>query len=301
MAGLCLMLAACTSDDSNEPAVPDTPETPEAPVDPTRPRVNIVSRAEGGATDTAVPLQAGLYMVNRLGEEAEELLPTGNYVDNLLLTYGGGVWTSSAPIYWLSLFMPADFYAYAPRQEAVADARQLTVSVATDQRTDEAAAQSDFLWGTVQNQMPTTEGFDLLLTHQLSRLTIVVADGAGFAEGELKDNDVSVTIGGTRTSGTADLLTGTVTAANGSTADGSCHADGNLTYTAILLPQQVPFANLIQVDWRGNKYTLQNSFTLEPSRQYTLTVRLKKTQSGLDIGIDGWDIIEEDFGGTIGG
>jgi hypothetical protein len=30
-------------------------------------------------------------------------------------------------------------------------------------------------------------------------------------------------------------------------------------------------------------------------------VKLKKTQSGFDIGITGWDIIDEDFGGVIGG
>jgi hypothetical protein len=46
---------------------------------------------------------------------------------------------------------------------------------------------------------------------------------------------------------------------------------------------------------------LQNAFKLEPKRQYTLTVKLKKTESGFDVGIEGWDILDEDFGGTVGG
>ena len=55
------------------------------------------------------------------------------------------------------------------------------------------------------------------------------------------------------------------------------------------------------MNWQGNRYTLQNAFLLEAQRQYTLTVKLKKTQSGFDIGIEGWDILPEDFGGIIGG
>ena len=53
--------------------------------------------------------------------------------------------------------------------------------------------------------------------------------------------------------------------------------------------------------WNGNPYTVQNAFNLEAKKKYTLTVKLKKTESGFDIGIDGWDIIGEDFGGTVGG
>ena len=302
MAGFCLMLAACTSDDSNEPVVPDTSETPEAPIDPTRPRVNIISRAEGGAADTAVPLQAGLYMVNYLDGKPDELLPTDNYVNNQLMTWTDDAWSTSTPIYWNGMDTRADFYAYAPYSASVDDARQLPISVNTDQRTDEAFTQSDFLWGMVQGQTPTTEGFNLTLSHLLSQLTVVVTAEAGFDANELQASDVSVTIGGTRTSATADVQTGVITIDQKATAqDVRCHTNGDLSYTAVLLPQQVPFANLIQVDWRGNKYTLQNSFTLEGRRQYTLTVKLKKTKSGFDIGIDGWDILPEDFGGTIGG
>ena len=95
------------------------------------------------------------------------------------------------------------------------------------------------------------------------------------------------------------VSTGIVTA-TGDRADVRCRNNGDLTYAAILLPQQIPFANLIKVEWNGNSYILQNSFKLEAKKQYRLTIRLNKTQGGLDVGIDGWDIIDEDFGGTVG-
>lgn len=284
-----VLFAACSSEE---------PQKPESPVDE-RTSISITTRAEDGGA--AGNLQAGLFMVNYQNGNPDELLPGNNYVHNQLLTWAKGSWQTATPIYWNDMDTPADFYAYAPYVSRVNDARKMPFSVSLDQRTDEAFAQSDLLWGTVLGQSPTASNFELTLQHQLSRLTIVVTADTGFDEGELQAGDVSVTIGGTRTAATFDLQTAAITPIDSSTADVICHPDGNLGYTAILLPQQVPFANLIQVNWQGNKYTLQNSFTLEARRQYTLTVKLKKTKSGFDIGIDGWDILPDDFGGTVGG
>ena len=284
-----LIGASCSSDDSETLNVPDDGRT----------KVNLTTRAEN--VTNGQMLQAGLYMVNYVDGQPDELLGTNNYVNNQLLIWENDTWTTDTPIYWNDMETRADFYAYAPYQTTVDNARQMTFSVKTDQRDDGNFALSDLLWGTVQGQSPTSNGFNLTLTHMLSQLTVNVIADVGFSENELKASDVSVTIGGTRTSATIDLQTGVVNVLNGSTEDVKCHSNDDLSYTAILIPQQVPFSNLIQVDWQGNRYTLQNAFRLEAQRQYTLTVKLKKTQSGFDIGIDGWDIIPEDFGGTIGG
>lgn len=284
-----LIGASCSSDDSETLNVPDDGRT----------KVNLTTRAEN--VTNGQMLQAGLYMVNYVDGQPDELLGTNNYVNNQLLIWENDTWTTDTPIYWNDMETRADFYAYAPYQTTVDNARQMTFSVKTDQRDDGNFTLSDLLWGTVQGQSPTSNGFNLTLTHMLSQLTVNVIADVGFSENELKASDVSVTIGGTRTSATIDLQTGVVNVLNGSAEDVKCHSNDDLSYTAILIPQQVPFSNLIQVDWQGNHYTLQNAFRLEAQRQYTLTVKLKKTQSGFDIGIDGWDIIPEDFGGTIGG
>lgn len=284
-----LIGASCSSDDSETLNVPDDGRT----------KVNLTTRAEN--VTNGQMLQAGLYMVNYVDGQPDELLGTNNYVNNQLLIWENDTWTTDTPIYWNDMETRADFYAYAPYQTTVDNARQMTFSVKTDQRDDGNFALSDLLWGTVQGQSPTSNGFNLTLTHMLSQLTVNVIADVGFSENELKASDVSVTIGGTRTSATIDLQTGVVNVLNGSAEDVKCHSNDDLSYTAILIPQQVPFSNLIQVDWQGNRYTLQNAFRLEAQRQYTLTVKLKKTQSGFDIGIEGWDILPEDFGGIIGG
>lgn len=275
-----------------------SPNQEESPVDNgSGNRVNISTRAEGGVSNKGV--NAGLYMVNYVDGLQDELLAAANYVNNQLLTFDDGCWNTTKPIYWMDIDTPADFYVYAPYQKNVADARALSFSVQQDQTTVEKVAQSDFLWGTLQGQSPTESSFDLTLSHMLSQLTVKVT-GAGDLAEIMQAKDVSVTIGGTKTAGKIDLATGVITP-DGEAQEVKCHSNGDLSYTAILIPQQVPFSNLIQIVWDGNPYTLQNAFKLEPKRQYTLTVRLKKTESGFDVGIDGWDIIDEDFGGTVGG
>ena len=283
--GIAALCASCSSDSSDEPVVP--PANQEG-------AVQIQTRVEGKAV--AAEVNAGLYMVNYLDGKQDNLLATANYVNNQLLTFANGVWSTATPIYWNDATTPADFYAYAPYQSKVADARAMTFSVQKDQTTTEAVAQSDFLWGTLQGQSPTESSFDLTLSHMLSQLTVKVTAAEDM---NMKAEEVSVTIGGTKTSAKIDLATGVITP-DGEAGEVKCHSNGDLSYTAILIPQQVPFSNLIQIVWNGSPYTLQNVFKLEPKRQYSLTIKLKKTESGFDIGIDGWDIIGEDFGGTVG-
>lgn len=284
--GIAALCASCSSDSSDEPVVP--PANQEG-------AVQIQTRVEGKAV--AAEVNAGLYMVNYLDGKQDNLLATANYVNNQLLTFANSVWSTATPIYWNDATTPADFYAYAPYQSKVADARAMTFSVQKDQTTTEAVAQSDFLWGTLQGQSPTESSFDLTLSHLMSQLTVKITTTEGMS---IKTDEVTVTIGGTKTTAKIDLATGTVSP-YGEVGEVKCHSNGDLSYTAILIPQQVPFSNLIQIVWNGSPYTLQNAFKLEPKRQYSLTIKLKRTESGFDIGIDGWDIIGEDFGGTVGG
>lgn len=284
--GLVLLCAACNQELPEGPVVPPTEQEG---------TVHLRTRVDGEAVATEV--NAGLYMVNYIDGRSDELLAASNYVNNQLLTFADGSWSTSQPIYWMDIDTPADFYAYAPYQSKVADARAMAFSVQKDQTSVESVAQSDFLWGTLQGQLPTESSFDLTLSHMLSQLTVKVTAAEDM---NMKAEDVSVTIGGTKVSAQIDLATGSITPI-GEAQDVKCHNNGDLSYTAILIPQQVPFSNLIKILWNGNPYTLQNAFKLEAKRQYTLTVRLKKTESGFDVGIDGWDIIDEDFGGTVGG
>lgn len=283
-------LMACSNDDAEQPVT-------EKPTDE-KTLVNLTTRGDDPVSNGQ--LQAGLFMVNYREGQPDQMWATNNYVNNQLLTWNNSGWSTESPIYWNDMETPADFYAYAPYQAIVADARAMDFHVQTNQTTAIAFAQSDFLWGTVTGQNPTDNGFELYLNHLFSQITVVVTAGAGFEDGELKSSDVAVTIGGSKTNCAIDLATGQLTL-KGTANDVMCMNNGALNYKAVLLPQQIPFANLIQVNWKGNMYTLQNSIHLEAGRQYTLTVKLKKSKSGFDVGIEGWDIIDEDFGGVVGG
>ena len=105
-----LTLTACSSDEANET---DGPQEPEVPQVETRQAVDIVTRTESGET-AGSSLQAGLYMVNYAEGRQVALQPSGNYVNNMLLSYADGSWTPDSPIYWLDTNVSADFYAYAP-------------------------------------------------------------------------------------------------------------------------------------------------------------------------------------------
>ena len=258
----------------------------------------IVTRAEQGGGNGG--LQAGLYMMNFVNGQQVSLEDTNNYVNNLLMNYGNGSWIPSASVYWQDTNVNADFYAYAPFKEDVTDARAMVHCVATDQTSEEAFHRSDLLWGAALGQSPLDGKFSLMLTHQLSLLTVVVTAGTGFSEGELTTENVAITIGGSKTLGIIDLQNGTVSA-TGEVADVKCYNNGDLSYRAVLLPQQIPFADFIQVEWNGNRYTIQQSFKLEAKKQYRLTIKLNKSQEGLDVGIDGWDDDGEDLGGTAEG
>lgn len=286
--GVIALCASCNRNAAEEEILP--PEEQEG-------TVRLLTRVEGDAVVSSI--NAGLYMVNYIDGRQDDLLASGNYVNNQLMTYADNAWSSSKPIYWMDAATPADFYVYAPYSEKVEDARAMAFSVQTDQRTLENVAKSDFLWGTIQGQSPTDNNFDLSISHMLSQLTVKVTATEDLAE-SMKTQDISVTIGGTKTDAKIDLATGTV-APEGEAKEVKCYNNGDLSYTAILVPQQVPFSNFIQIVWDGNPYTLQNACKLEPKRKYTLTVKLKKTESGFNVGIDGWDIIAEDFGGTVGG
>lgn len=257
--------------------------------------VVLVTRAEEG--ENASPVDAGLFMVLYNGEKKGFLQEDLNYVNNLLLRFSDNSWSLSEPIYWPDSETKCDFYAYAPYRENVENAKKMLFRIECDQSSDENLAKSDFLWGTIQDRTPTASGLDLRLSHMFSKLTVLVAGESGF---KISNDDVSVSIGGTYNSAIIDLESGMVTPA-GEKHDVLCNNSGNLEYTAILVPQQLAYCDFIKIDWMGMQYVLQTAMKLSPNKKYTLTVKLKKTESGFDVGIDGWDIVDEDFGGTVGG
>ena len=242
-----LLLLACCSNDEEY-----------APGNDGRQRVNISVFAENGAISNDV--KAGLYMVNYVDDIKDNLLPVGNYINNQLIVYRNNSWQSEQPIYWYDENTPADFYVYAPYRKDVENACALPSGVVTDQTTNAGMAQSDFLYGTIMREYPSESNFELKMQHHFSKMTVVITTDGTF-DG-LSAANVSVAIGGTKVESEIDLQTGAITA-TGNAQDVQCYNNGDLSYTAILVPQQVPYSNFIKIDWNGNPYILQSAFKLE--------------------------------------
>lgn len=279
-----LLFSACSSGN-------DISEVPQPPAEGPM-KVEITTRAEKPAE--ANPLQAGLYMVNYCDGQPDELLASNNYVNNQLLTWANDGWSTDTPIYWKDENTCADFYAYAPYQNTVTDAQHLPIRIQTDQSTAEAYVQSDFQWGKIEGQSPSDGSFSLTLKHILSQLKVTVTAEGSVGE-TLLASDFRLFIGGSKPFGMINLATGKVEA-EGEIADIQMFSNEDMTYKAVLLPQTV--AASIQIHWLGKVYTLQKAFEFEAGRKYNLTVSLKRPDDGLNVGIVGWGVSDEDFGGT---
>lgn len=250
-------------------------------------------QTRAGADESVAIGQVGIYMTYG------GMLQTGNYIDNLLLqSNGAGAWTPQSQIFWKDNVTVADFYGYAPYAVGVANALALNFHAQTDQTTAAAQKQSDFLWGKLSEQGPTDNVLSLTLNHLFARAIIKVAAGEGFTTDELNNGTLSVRLNDIRTQATINLANGAVTA-SGNAASIAPLREQDLQYSAVIVPQQIGQTGLVTVTWNGANYTLTRAMTFESGKQYTITVTLKKTSGGINIGIGDWDVVDEDFGGTV--
>lgn len=71
----------------------------------------------------------------------------------------------------------------------------------------------------------------------------------------------------------------------------------NGQYRALIVPQTSAERALIVVTVDGVDYTLTRSMTFNANKQHKFTVTLNKANNGVNVGIDGWETDEEDYGG----
>ena len=294
MAVAALAVFSCSSDDAEQ----ETPTVPEKPAVEEKMQADVLTRAAGDVLSTGVDV--GLYMQHYVDGKMVDLYSAHNYVNNAKMKYSTEGWKAEEPIYWYDESALTDIYAYAPYQNEVADSRKISVGVPLDQNTKENLANADLLWGRNLALNPTSSQIAVSLDHLFSRVTIKIKPEADFADGELKASDLKVFINNVKCEGKLDLQTGEVSLA-GDAQTVCAHNNGDLSFTAIIMPQTLGFVNLVRVEWGDVVYVLQRSISLETKRSYELTISInKKEATGLNIGISGWDIDGKDYGGTVG-
>ena len=294
MAVAALAVVSCNSDDGEQ----ENPTVPEKPAVEEKMEADVLTRAAGDVVSTGVDV--GFYMQHYVDGKMVDLYPANNYVNNARMIFSAEGWKAEEPIYWYDESSLTDIYAYAPFQNEVADSRKISVGVPLDQSNKENLAAADLLWGRNLALNPTSSQIALTLDHLFSRVTIKIKPEADFAEGELKASDLRVFINNIKCEGKLDLQTGEVTLA-GDAQTVCTHNNGDLSFTAIVMPQTLGFVNLVRMEWGDVVYILQRSISLEAKRSYELTISInKKEATGLNIGISGWDIDDKDYGGNVG-
>ncbi len=284
-ATVCTILSSCSKNEepTTEPIIPDA----EVKI-PINLSIGDYSRANDAVFEAGD--KVGIYVVN----QPDALASSGNHVDNMLFTYGGGKWTPAEEIYWKDQTTKADFYAYYP-YSATANTSAHTFAVKANQSAEADYWASDFLWGKASNVAPTKETVHITTNHIFSNALISLVPGDGFTEESLAAATKSVKICGVKTGATINLSTG-VASATGNATEVTPYLDGT-QYRALIIPQTTAEGALVVVTVDGVDYTLTRSMTFKANKQHKFTVTLNKTSNGVNVGIGGWETDEEDYGG----
>lgn len=153
--------------------------------------------------------QVGVFAV----KNGETLQASGNYIQNLCLTYDGTSWnvTGGNAAYYPADGTALDFYAYYPYQEE-ADPTALTLTVQADQSAD-PYRMNDLLQASVKNQETGTVMFAFDHLMALVRVKVAVGDGVpAFTD------DFAVSLLNCRSALTVNLGTGTAVAGEATSA-----------------------------------------------------------------------------------
>lgn len=234
--------------------------------------------------------KVGVFVVN----EPNALAASGNHVDNMGFTYSGK-WSPDAEIYWLDKSTKADFYCYYPYAETVNTAAHAFATKA-DQSVLANYKASEFLWGKTAGAAPTEEAVGITVNHVFSNVLVILKAGNGFTEETFAAATKSVRICNVKTGATIDLSTGIATA-DGAATSVIPYNEGDY-YRALIVPQTVAEGALVQATVDGTIYTLSRGFTFRANTQHKFTVTVNKVSGGVNIGIGGWDVDEEDYGGS---
>ena len=168
------------------------------------------------------------------------------YISNAMFTQIASQWSTAKPIYWKDTRTPADIYAYAPYIENPgADPKKIPFIIASDQNKDDAVglAKSDLVGFAKKGFVPSTElnksMLDITFKHRLSKLTLAVSFSSEFEPAEQIIE--KVILNGTKLNVVYDATTATATATGSSSKTSTIvmHKAGELSYEAILAPQDL--------------------------------------------------------------
>ena len=168
-------------------------------------QARVTTSTDGGYTSSfSDGDEIGVYIVKGGGG----LQSSGNWVDNMKMTYNNGSWTPVFPLgkeYYPTDGDKLSFYAYYPYNSAVTNARNMDIPGLTDQSTAENFAKSDLLCASTPFVGKSTTPVRLEFSHTKAMVELSVTDGGAGAQ---MSSEVVVTLEGCVPSTSFNLLTG---------------------------------------------------------------------------------------------
>lgn len=248
---------------------------------------------ESRATDTAFEEgdSIGLFVAN----DSVPLEPSGNLVNNAVITLNNGTWAAASTLYWsLGTF---NAYAYYPYIGGISSTDMLPFSVSTDQsklvpqttggKPLGGYEASDLLYASAKGLKASTAPIDLMFRHIMSRVRVRIVKGEDF-KGELPAN-AKVYIHNTVTSATVDLAAGVVTRdPKGKIATIRARQEDDHTFAAIVVPQRIESRQpLVEVEMNGVSYMYEGKFAFKAGVQHRINIIVSDNPDQVKIEIGG--------------
>lgn len=295
-----LSLAGCTQDfDEPIPSVP-TPEgliaiNVNGSIDQvTTTRVNDDGFCDGDGF--------GLFAVNYEDGAPGTLLDKGNQANNVRYVFNEKEykWTPDYPVYYRDNITPVDMIGYYPYNSALENVNNYSFEVQQDQSTTVETTlmggyeASDFLWGKVENVMPTDERIRITFNHKMAGVQVELTEGEGWAEGEWASVEKHALIANTIRKASINLATGAVTAVGERDITDIVPVINGEYYRAIVVPQTIDASMaLMRITVDGIPYLFRKSeaFEYKAGKLHKFTISVSKKEiTGVEFELVGEEI-----------
>ena len=278
IAAMVMAVCACEKERNVEVYVPDENEIQLNMIYP-----GMQTRVTDNSFD--VDDQIGVYVT--AADDALQL--AGNEVNNEMFSFNGTSWTSARKVYWNE--GTHNVYAYYPYSQSVNDVVDYSFRVNTDQSTQEAYSQSDFLWASASGVAASADPVPMQFEHKMSKVVVKLVKGEKF-EGDIP-TDAEVYIMSTVPQAIVDLSTGDAAKDNfASTESIKCRKTADGEYSAIVVPQSLTSRRpLVEVIVGSVSYLMEGKISFRQGYMHTMTVTLNQNP----------DQVKIEIGGNIGG
>ena len=220
--------------------------------------------------------QIGLYVLKQPNTINEE-----RGIDNHPLTFSQDGFITDEPIYYPDDHTKCNFIAYFPYQVegcAVGES-SMTVSVNSNQSTDKAYGDSDFMIGITEDVYPSRNTVPIDFQHKFSKINLSLSIPA-VSDPENVKNKVVVKFDNICTSGIYDFEADEFTdysSTQGITPHGEWEFNEDRTILegkkAIIIPQSTSSCRIVlQIDGRTFTNNLPDDFTLNENTSYKLAI-----------------------------